>query len=53
MDYVVIYDQPLHALCVEPQSDQPDAFTWAPARCRVEPGRPLTRATTWRWQGLG
>ena len=45
--HIIIYDQPAHGLCIEPQSDQPDAFTWAPDRCRVVPGHPLSRSTTW------
>jgi len=35
----VVYDEPAHALCAEPQSGPPDGFTLAPEV--VEPGRPL------------
>lgn len=48
--HVVIYDQPEHVLCVEPQTHAPDAFNAAPAACVVEPNRPLVRHTTWRWR---
>ena len=48
--HVVIYSEPEHALCVEPQTQAPDAFNTAPASCVIEPGRPLVRHTTWRWR---
>ena len=50
--HVVIYDEPTDAVCVEPQSDAPDAFNIAAHRCIVEPGRPLARHMTWRWTEL-
>ncbi len=47
-DHWVVYDQPAHATCVEPQSGPPDALNVAPVL--VTPGEPLTRtmAVTWR-----
>lgn len=38
-DHWVVYDEPGHATCVEPQSGPPDAFNRAPFV--VEPGQPL------------
>ena len=35
---VVLYTEPAHALCVEPQTGPPDAFTLDPAGARVEAG---------------
>ncbi len=46
-DHWVVYDEPAHALCVEPQSGPPDGLTLAPYL--VEPGRPLVRTMTWQW----
>lgn len=40
-DHWVIYDMPVHALCVEPQSGPPDGFTLAPHV--VTPDAPLQR----------
>lgn len=40
-DHWVVYDQPEHALCLEPQSGPPDAFTLAPQR--ITPEQPLER----------
>jgi aldose 1-epimerase len=45
---VVVYDEPEHALCVEPQSGPPDAFTIDPVV--VEPGEPLVATASWSWQ---
>lgn len=42
----VIFTEPQHALCVEPQTGPPDSFTIAPRV--VEPGRPLIAAMSWR-----
>jgi aldose 1-epimerase len=44
----VIYSEPEHAICVEPQSGPPDAANTAPEV--VEPGVPLTHAMRWRWE---
>jgi aldose 1-epimerase len=46
-DHWVIYDQPSHALCVEPQSGPPDSFTIAPRF--TEPGHPIIETMTWSW----
>jgi aldose 1-epimerase len=46
-DHWVVYDQPDHAVCVEPQSGPPDGFTLAP--CVVEPGAPLVHTMTLSW----
>ena len=46
---VVIYE-PDHAVCVEPQTGPPDAWRLAPHTSLVEPGRPITASTTWRWR---
>ncbi len=46
-DHWVIYDEPAHALCVEPQSGPPDALTLAPVL--AEPGRPVGHTMRWRW----
>lgn len=47
----VVYSQPAHAVCVEPQSGPPDAVTIAPEV--VDPGRPLEHHMRWRWDRLG
>ena len=47
-DHWVIYDQPEHALCIEPQSGPPNVFNQGTADV-VRPGRPLVHAMTWRW----
>ncbi len=41
---VVLYTHPEHAVCVEPQSGPPDAFTLRPRR--IEAGRELRRTMT-------
>ena len=47
-DHWVIYDEPEHALCVEPQSGPPDGFNQG--NCAVvRPGVPLVHTMTWRW----
>ena len=45
---VVLFDEPEHAICVEPQSDPPDAFNLGPTV--VRPGEPLVVTATWSWQ---
>jgi len=45
---VVVFDEPEHAICVEPQSHPPDAFNLGPAVAR--PGEPVVATTTWSWQ---
>lgn len=47
-DHWVVYTEPDHAACVEPQSGPPDAFNRAPRI--VEPGAPLTRWFELRWR---
>ena len=47
-DHWVVYDQPAHATCVEPQSGPPDALNVAPVV--VSPGEPLTRTMTITWR---
>jgi aldose 1-epimerase len=51
-DHWVVYDQPAHATCVEPQSGPPDAFTLAGhefAGHIVDPDNPLRRTMTISW----
>jgi galactose mutarotase-like enzyme len=43
----VVYTNPEHAVCVEPQSGPPDEFNLAPKI--VEPGTPLVVEATFRW----
>jgi aldose 1-epimerase len=45
---VVVFDEPEHAICVEPQSDPPDAFNLGPTV--VRPSEPLAVTATWSWQ---
>ncbi len=45
----VIYDRPAHALCVEPQTDAPDAANRRP-RCELAPGEALTAWFEIRWR---
>ncbi|MGD9705342.1 MAG: aldose 1-epimerase [Acidimicrobiia bacterium] len=46
-DHWVLYDQPEHATCVEPQSGPPDGFTLCPEV--VSPGEPLRHTMTIAW----
>lgn len=50
--YVVIYSEPDHALCVEPQTAPPDMVAIMGDGCRVDPGAPLIADTAWRWRQL-
>jgi len=50
-DHWVVYDQPLHATCVEPQSGPPDGFTLNPRVLR--PGETLARRMTISWREIG
>ncbi len=43
----VVYTEPQHAICVEPQSGPPDAPNGAPEI--VVPGMPLVHEMRWRW----
>ncbi|MEY2421334.1 MAG: aldose 1-epimerase [Acidimicrobiaceae bacterium] len=44
---VVVYDEPVDAICVEPQSGPPDALNHEPAV--AEPGHPVVIHSTWRF----
>lgn len=46
-DHWVLYDEPAHATCVEPQSGPPDAFNLRPRVLR--PGETLERTMLWAW----
>jgi aldose 1-epimerase len=50
-DIWVVYDQPEHATCIEPQSGAPDAFNTSPFI--VEPGVPLVHSFTVSFSGGG
>ncbi len=45
-DCWVVYSEPEHAACVEPQTDRPDALSTTTV---VRPGEPLRAWTRWRW----
>ena len=45
---LVVYDEPSHAVCVEPQTAPPDAVNIGQAAL-VKPGAPLIAHTTWWW----
>lgn len=47
-DHVVLYDQPRHAVCVEPQTGPPDAPNLGRAQT-VRAGRPLVAETQITW----
>lgn len=49
-DHWVVYDRPDHAVCVEPQSDAPDAFNRTPTM--LEPGESLTESFRITWAEL-
>ncbi len=44
----VVYDQPAHATCVEPQTAPPDAFNLQPGQM-LRPGETLTARCSLRW----
>jgi aldose 1-epimerase len=46
----VVYTEPEHAICVEPQSGPPDAVNGTPEV--VEPGAPLSHTMRWSWERL-
>ena len=48
LDHLVVYDETLDAVCVEPQSGPPDAIAHDLA-ATVAPDRPLTARMTWAW----
>jgi aldose 1-epimerase len=45
----VVYDQPPHASCVEPQTGPPDAFNLQP-EARLLPGQTLQTWFRWQWR---
>lgn len=47
-DHWVVYDEPSHAICIEPQSGPPDAFNIGGAQV-LEPGEFLQRTMTIAW----
>ena len=49
-DDLVVFDQPTHAICVEPQTGPPDALRLTPVL--VEPGWPLVAEAEFRWTVL-
>lgn len=49
-DWWVVYSEPEHAVCVEPQSGPPDAFNGEPEV--LEPGASMTHEMRWRWTRL-
>jgi len=44
---LVVFTEPDHAICVEPQTHPPDSLNLGPAV--VAPGKPLVASCTWRW----
>ena len=46
-DHLVVFTEPDHAVCVEPQSGPPDQFRLDPRT--VGPGRPLVGSMTLTW----
>jgi aldose 1-epimerase len=46
-DHWVIYTEPEHAVCVEPQTGPPDGLNLAPRT--LEPGQRIETSMTWRW----
>ena len=46
----VVYDEPAHAICVEPQTAPPDGPNLRPHV--VVPGRPLVAEMRWRWRSV-
>jgi len=45
----VLYDQPRHAICVEPQTGPPDALNHLEQARLVRAHRPLVAETSWSW----
>ena len=48
---LVVFDEPQHAICVEPQTHPPDALNLGPSV--VTAGHPLTASCSWRWDLAG
>jgi len=49
-EHVVVFDEPAHALCVEPQSGPPDAHNSEEDLAVVVPGEPLVHHMIWTWE---
>ena len=49
-DHLVLYDQPRHAICVEPQSGPPDALNHLEWAQLVRPSRPLIAEMSLSWK---
>ncbi len=49
-EHVVVYDEPAHAVCVEPQSAPPDSHNSGEDLVLVEPGESWSIHTTWIWK---
>lgn len=47
-DCWVVYDEPVHASCIEPQTDLPDAFNLQPRI--LAPGESLAAWFSWEWE---
>lgn len=50
LDHWVLFTEPDHALCAEPQTGPPDAFNLGCGFAVVEPDRPLVGEAVWRWR---
>lgn len=48
-DHVVLYDQPRHAICLEPQTGPPDALNHLERATFVRPSRPLVAEMSLTW----
>ena len=48
-DHVVLYDQPRHAICVEPQTGPPDALNHLERATLVRMGHPLVAEMSLSW----
>ena len=48
-DHVVLYDQPRHAICVEPQTGPPDALNHLERATLVRRGHPLVAEMSLAW----
>jgi aldose 1-epimerase len=48
-DHVVLYDQPRHAICLEPQTGPPDALNHLERATLVRRGRPLVAEMVLAW----
>ncbi len=46
----VVFDEPAHAICVEPQTGPPDGPNLRPQV--IGPGQPLVAEMRWRWRSL-